>query len=105
MITTKIIAATCRCGQIILTGYAEGLPARVDPHPINASGHISAVISGRWCYALTKTGLVHLDSDRVGSPTIRGPILATHRCGNPIRPEHLHHTEIPQTSDHEGIPF
>lgn len=90
LITTPVKGATCsRCDQLVLTGIAEGLSARVDMTPLNATGEIAALLAGQWTYTLTRTGLIHRDATRIAANTIHGPILATHRCRQPRPAEHL----------------
>lgn len=107
MITTTVTGIICgRCRQPLLTGYAEGLRARVDPVAINRAGLIAAILAGRWTYRLTRTGLVHLDQDRIPSTTIRGPMVTTHKCGHPIPPQYCDTTTPPPTAAQtERIPY
>lgn len=107
MITTTVTAAICpHCRQLILTGIAEGLRARVDPVAINRAGLITAILAGRWTYRLTRAGLVHLDQERIRATNIHGPTVATHKCDQPIPPQHRDTSTTPPAKQHtEGIPF
>lgn len=107
--TSPVAATICpRCQAPILTGWAEGLRARVDPVAINRAGLITAILTSRPTYRLTRGGLVHLDQDRIGSRSIHGPMVATHRCGQPIPTEHRDTTPTATqtvTPQPEGIPY
>lgn len=104
--TTQPVPATCpRCRALILTGWSEGLHARVDPVAIGQAGQLAAVLAGRATYALTGDGLIERTSWRTRYP--RGQVLAEHRCHMPIPPEH--YAPIPvrpiAAQSEEGIPF
>jgi hypothetical protein len=106
LITTPATIGHCpRCGALVLTGLAEGIRARVDPAPLNRAGHIAAIHARLTTYTLTRTGLVAMDANRIGSQRIRGPTLPQHRCGNSWLPTSLHHTPTSETNHPEGIPY
>jgi hypothetical protein len=106
MITTLPKVRLCHCGATILFGYAEGLPVRADPIPLNHTGLIAAILTGRGPWRLTRTGLVYLYDYRIADPTIRGPNLASHQCNAMPPPHHREQTQQPpQQNDHDGIPF
>jgi hypothetical protein len=107
MITTKVIVDTCvRCKQPVLTGYAEGIRARVDLVAINRAGLIAAILAGHPTYRLTRVGLVELDADRINSRTISGPMVTAHRCGQPPPPEYRDiRPAQPAPEQDERIPY
>lgn len=79
--TTQAFVHTCpRCRATILYGLAEGIPARVDPEPVDQPGEIAAVVAGRQTYTLTRGGLVQRDAGRRSDPSLTGPVLAAHDC-------------------------
>ncbi len=104
--TTPVTVTIClRCRAVILTGWAEGLRVRADPTPINRIGLITAILATRPTYRLTRSGLIHLDQERIRSAN-RGPVLADHRCQQPIPAEHRDTTHPDVTTETtEGIPF
>jgi hypothetical protein len=77
LITTTAAVRTCRCGDLILTGIAEGLTARVDLTPI--TDEPAALRTGRETYSIIAGQLAHRD-DFARAATPRRPILATHVC-------------------------
>lgn len=107
LVTTPAIPAIHHCGAVILAGVAEGLPARVDPTPLNSVGHTAAIIAGHHIYRLTKSGLVEIDVDRINSRTIHGPLLPSHQCDRIWPPEYIDHTNdnCAIANDEERIPF
>lgn len=81
MITTKTVEKTCRCGQLIYAGIAEGLPARVDVEALDRAQEITALLDGRWTFALTRWGaLVHRHEGRIRTGYVGESIHAQHRC-------------------------
>jgi hypothetical protein len=105
MITEPAEVALHRCGAMILTGTAEGLPAKADPIALNSAGHVAAILGGHEVYRLTNSGLVHIDSTRIMA-AIHGPLLPDHKCGRVWPPEYLA-PSIPaqNTAEYEGFPF
>jgi hypothetical protein len=105
--TSPVTVTTCpRCRRLLLTGIAEGLRARVDPTPINRAGLIAAILANRPAYRLTRSGLVHLDQERIKSRTIDGPTVTTHKCAQPIPAEYQDTTAAPTPPQQtEGIPY
>lgn len=80
LITTTAEPCPChRCGAPTLTGWADGLHARVGTQPLNRDGELAAILAGRRTYTLTHEGLVHRDRWHLTHP--HGPILANHACG------------------------
>lgn len=81
LISTPAKPARCQdCGAAILRGYEGGMPARVDPAPVNALGEILALVAGRWTYAM-RGGVLAYREDwhlRAGFPE-RGVFVA-HGC-------------------------
>lgn len=89
LITTKTAGDLCpRCQALTLTGYAEGLHARVDPTPITPRGELAVLLTGRATYTLSREGLIERDADRIAGRSLHGPVLPAHRCGQPIPAEH-----------------
>lgn len=107
LITTPAAAGLCRCGQILITGTAEGIRARCNPNPITRAGHITAILAARTVYRLTRTGLVEINSDRIKGNSIKGPTLVTHKCGDQWPPETFKSTPTQNVTenDTEGIPY
>lgn len=106
LVTTTPDVDLCRtCHHIVLVGYAEGVRARVDPRPLARDGQIAAILDRREIHALTRTGLVHIDSQRAKGTRIHGPRLAQHRCGF-IYPPHFYETNVKtEIAALEGIPY
>lgn len=68
LITTSPVVNLCeRCGQIVLTGHAEGLRAKVDPTPLDRVQQVLAAVGGLQLYRLHRLGLVHIDQSRAQS--------------------------------------
>lgn len=89
LITTPVAGGTCpRCHTLILTGWVEGLHAHVDLTALNPAGELHALLHARTTYTLTRAGLVHRDAGRIERGQLRGPVLAGHRCGTHLAPEH-----------------
>jgi hypothetical protein len=87
LISTRPSVRRCpRCGGLILTAVAEGVPAHVDPVPVTVAGEMAALLVGRRSYTLAHGELVTRDVDRVSRP--RGAVLVDHRCGQPPATEH-----------------
>jgi hypothetical protein len=85
-ITTIAKIVICgRCRQPILTGHAEGIPARVDATPVNRFGEIEAIREGRSTYQLRGGRLVYRQSEQIlhDNGEVQ-PILIAHRCGTDI---------------------
>jgi hypothetical protein len=81
LITTPATGQACRhCHTPVLAGLAEGLHTRVDLTPLNPADEVAALLTGRWTYTLTRTGLIHRDATRIAGDTLTGPILADHKC-------------------------
>jgi hypothetical protein len=78
LITTLAKIRTCRCGDLILAGIAEGLGARVDLAPI--TDEPAAVYAGRDTYTLIAGRLNHRDDFARAAGMPRSPVLATHVC-------------------------
>jgi hypothetical protein len=79
--TTRVhIHACAHCHATVIYGLAEGIPARVDPHPVDAHVELRALTAGRGTYTLTRTGLVHRDACRRRDPALAAPVLAEHDC-------------------------
>lgn len=106
LITTAVTPTVHRrCGRLVLAGTTEGEPVRVDPQPLTEAGHLAAILAGRRVYALTRTGLLHLDQDRTKRKT-GDPKLTEHKCGQPMPPQFHATTRQPETAkEPEGIPF
>jgi hypothetical protein len=106
MITTQPKVTLCRCGATILFGYAEGLPVRADPIPLNQAGLLAAILTQRGPWRLTRTGLVYLYDYRIQDTTIQGPNLISHQCDAMPPPQHRKQTQQPtQKNNDDGIPF
>lgn len=105
--TTPVAATICpRCQQPILTGWAEGMHSRADPIPLNHTGLIAGILTGRPTYRLTKGALVELDAHRIRATNIRGPMVPAHKCGQPPPMEHREPTTLPENEPPtEEIPF
>ena len=80
--TTSPVVHICpRCHRSIVYGLAEGIPARVDPAPVDTlRDEPWLVLAGRQTYTLTRTGLVHRDAGRRADPDLTGPVLPEHHC-------------------------
>jgi hypothetical protein len=80
--TTAPLVHTCRrCERPVIYGLAEGLPARVDPAPLDGPlAEALAVVAGRETYTLTRIGLVQRDAVRRSDPSLTGPVVAQHDC-------------------------
>jgi len=89
----------------VLAGVAEGLHVWADPVGLNRAGWVAAILAGRETYRLTRTGLVALDSDRAKDDRIGGPIVARHKCREPIPPHHREISTPPQIENTKEIPF
>jgi hypothetical protein len=74
-----------RCGAWLLTAVSEGVPVHVDLVAVNPLGELVAHLTGRHSYTLTGGELIHRDADR---RQLDGPVLITHRCGEPIPAAH-----------------
>jgi hypothetical protein len=79
--TEPLVHACKRCDRTVIYGLAEGVPARVDPNPLDGPlGEALAVAAGRNTYTLLRSGLVRRDLTRRCDPALIGPVLASHDC-------------------------
>lgn len=88
LITTTATLESCRrCDALLLTGYAEGLRARVNLTP--TADEPAAIRAGLWTYNLRAGQLAYRgDFQRAHPP--REPVLVEHRCPTmPIRTDRL----------------
>lgn len=77
LITTTATPTRCpRCQAPVLAGHAEGVPARVDPTPLDEHGEAAALLDGRTTYNL----LVELTGRRYLVPRTSIEIAAPRRC-------------------------
>lgn len=105
-ITDAVTGAICpRCGSPQLTGWAEGLRARVDLVPLNAAGEVAAILAGLWTYTLARIGLIYRDAGRIRDARLRGPVLSAHQCRRAIPAEHRAISEPAAAPIAERIPF
>ncbi|ADD43863.1 hypothetical protein [Stackebrandtia nassauensis] len=84
-VSTPAQARLCRCGAVVLEGLAEGVPVRADAAALNADGELDALAAGRRSYVLNRRELVLRDTTRLNLP---GPVVADHRCGQPVPAAH-----------------
>lgn len=80
---------TCRCGEPVLTGLDDdhcAFTATCDPYRLTALGEVEALRDGRWTYQLVRRSLDRRDQWNIPGhpPTVDLPVLAEHRCGQPI---------------------
>ena len=97
-ITTRPQCGPCpRCGQLQLTGHAEGLTYRADPVPLTPHGELAARQTGRATYALIADGLTYRNATRIHGDTHRPrpPALAAHDCTHPPEPHRVDTTHVP----------
>ena len=117
--TRNVTARTCSgCGAKVLHGDDAdvcGIPTTVDSQPVDNVGEFLAVVTGRRTYTLRPTrsrGSHGRELDERTAAAIkagaRHPVVAEHRCGQPLpgvaepiadRPQPTRHVEIP------GAPF
>lgn len=104
--STNATVVACHCGAVILTGWAEGLRAHVDPVALNQAGMVAAILAGRQLYAISARQLVHRDASRM---KMRGPTLVAHECLHPIPAEYratpIGEAIVEVADDPERIPF
>ena len=87
LITTRAVEKTCPCGQLIYAGVAEGMPARVDADPLDRRQEVTALLDGRWTFALTRgRELVHRTPGRIRIGLNGISIHRQHRCQSYIQP-------------------
>lgn len=80
LVSTTASQTTCdRCGASLLTGWAEGILARVEAVALDRAGEIAALIQGRITYDLVYGELVDRDARRIRGQR-RGSVYAEHRC-------------------------
>lgn len=97
-ITTRPQCEPCpRCGQLQLTGHAEGLTYRADPVPLTPHGELAARQTGRATYALIADGLTYRNATRIHGDTHRPrpPVLAAHHCQHPPEPQSVDAMHVP----------
>lgn len=97
MVTTRAQLGVCpRCRALMITGHSEGLPARVEPWPVNLAAEVAAILGGRltysWCHdrrlvqrppALARRVLV---GHRCGSPLSSPPVITPHHVNDDVPP-------------------
>jgi hypothetical protein len=69
----------------MLSGIDEGIPFRVDPIPLNATGELVAMLQGLKTFTWIVTGnIAYRDAGRIQTEAKRGNpiVLATHRHGS-----------------------
>lgn len=98
LITSDVHLAVCRCGEVILWGWAEGSRTVVDPWPADRLTEITALLADRWTYTLINFQL----NRRTGS-TPHGPVMIEHRCGLVLTAPAI--TAHPSVVDLDGPPF
>lgn len=85
--TRATASVECRnCRQPILAGVdgrVAGLSAFCDPEPLTRGGELLAVLSGRRTYGVGIGGDLYR-RDRWGLRTAVAPVLAEHRCHDPV---------------------
>lgn len=97
-ITTRPQCEPCpRCGQLQLTGHAEGLTYRADPVPLTPHGELAARQTGRATYALIADGLTYRSATRIHGDIHRPrpPVLAAHHCQHPPEPQCVDAAHVP----------
>lgn len=105
-VTDAVTGAVCpRCGAPQLTGWAEGLRARVDLVPLNRAGEVAAIVAGLWTYTLARFGLIYRDASRIRDPRLRGPVLSAHQCRRAIPKEHRAISQPKPNTQFEGVPY
>jgi hypothetical protein len=81
LVSTPASRTVCgRCDTPLLTGWAEGILARVDAEELDRAGEIAALIEGRITYSLIAGELVDRDATRIRSPNQKGSVYAEHKC-------------------------
>lgn len=81
LVSTTASHTTCdRCGASLLTGWAEGVLARVEAVALDRAGEIAALIQGRITYSLIGGELVDRDVRRIRSPQQKWSVHAEHKC-------------------------
>lgn len=96
------------CHHLTLTGTADGLPARADPHRIHANAIPLYATAGRTIYHLENTGTtLHLHTTSINTPEHAGPLtlIPAHHCHHP--PPHTTplFTPPPPTNPNQEPPF
>jgi hypothetical protein len=73
-----------------LDGDACALPVMVDPYPLTPAGEVWALTAGRVTYHLLRGALDPRNRWSIPGhpPTADRPVLAAHRCSEPVPPEH-----------------
>lgn len=80
LVTTVAGETRCRCRTMVLTGWAEGLHARVEATPTDAAGELRALLAGLWTYDRMRTGeLVYRGAHRIRAHPA-GEVYVEHRC-------------------------
>lgn len=79
-ITTVPVLRPCAvCGRWLAAGIVDGMHTEVDLTQLDQAQALLAIVCGLQLYCLTRTGLVHLDRDRLQDPRFAGR-LPEHRC-------------------------
>lgn len=78
--STKVRRQRCRrCRRWTLAGFDVGLPAVVEPRPINADTELAALLVGRWTYDKLVDGtLRHRDPTLIADRD--RPVYVAHHC-------------------------
>lgn len=86
----RAIPSTCACGAAVLHGVdanVAGFTATADSRPLTRTGELLAVIQGRAVYDLDSRPSLHRRRAwhiRGNPPTPYRPVVAEHRCGQPL---------------------
>lgn len=77
--TIPRIRSCGRCGVWLAAGVAEGIKAEVEFALLDRGQAIWAVLNHIELYVFRRTGLVHMDSNRLLGPSLGG-LYPQHRC-------------------------
>lgn len=91
LVSTPASRTVCgRCDTPLLTGWAEGILARVEAAELDRAGEIVALIQGRITYSLIGGELVDRDAARIRSPQQKWSVHAEHKCSQQVvKPKQL----------------
>lgn len=107
-VTRRARLTRCRrCGAMVFAGLDHdkvALAVRVDPTPLSPVGELSALLTGRVTYELSRGDGYRIDERRaghIGKPT-KADVVAEHACGaNPL-PDTRSRLKVAQRRDEDA---
>lgn len=78
--TVPVVRPCSRCAVWLAAGLSEGMHVQAEFTALDPTQTVQAVLLGLRLFAITRTGLVHLDDDRLRDERYSAR-FPQHRCG------------------------